>query len=156
MPLLLRTVRANRWLKAEAEPFLAVDDVPADSLGDLVTHQHLLSVWEVARDRSNIERIVRAIAIGRDKIDSMGYVVFDSGFLNSANIEILANKGKSLDEVANHWHRDLVLSGNKLVALTSTILRHGESGTILKARLCQLLADGIRDGQIPEKLREKL
>ena len=56
--LLLRTVRQNRWLKGEAEPFLAADDVPADPVGDLLTQQNLLSVWEVAPDRSNIERIV--------------------------------------------------------------------------------------------------
>lgn len=156
MPLLLRTVRQNRWLKDAAAPFLAIDDVPADPVCDLTTQQNLLSVWEVAQDRSNIERIVRAVAIGRHEIASMGYVVFDSGLLPGAGIEIREKKGESLDEGANVWHRDLVLSGNKLVALTKAILRHGESGAVLKVRLRQLVDEGIRDGQIPEKLREKL
>ena len=156
MPLLLRTVRQNRWLKDAAAPFLAIDDVPADAVGDLLTQQNLLSVWEVAQDCSNIEPIVRAVAIGRNEIASMGYVVFDSGWLPAAGIEIRENKGESLDEGANAWHRDLVLSGNKLVALTKTILRYGESGTVLKARLQQFVDQGIRNGQIPEKLRAKL
>jgi hypothetical protein len=156
MPLLLRTVRQNRWLKDEAAPFLAIDDVPADPVCDLQTQQNLLSVWEVARDRSNIERIVRAVAIGREVIADLGYVVFDSGLLPAAGIKILENKGKSPDEEANAWHRDLVVSGNKLVALTKAILRHGESGTVLKVRLRQLVEEGIRDRQIPEKLRAKL
>ena len=157
MPLLLRTVRQNRWLRDEAESFLAVDDVPADPVGDLRTQQNLLSVWEVAQDRSNIERIVRAVAIGRDKIADMGYVVFDSGLLPAAEIEIRENKGGSLDEGANGWHRDLVVSGNKLVALTKAILLHGEeSRAVLKVRLREFVEEGIRDGQIPEKLRAKL
>ena len=156
MPLLLRTVRQNRWLKAEAEPFLTIDDVPADPFGDLQTLENLLSVWEVAPDRSNIERIVRAVAIGRQKITDMGWVVFDSRLLAGAGIEIRENKGTSFDEEANAWHRDLILSGNKLVVLTRAILRHGESGTVLKKNLRQLVDEGIRDGQIPEKLRAKL
>ena len=156
MPLLLRTVRQNRWLKDEAAPFLLIDDVPADSVCDLQTQQNLLSVWEVAQDRSNIERIVRAVAIGRQKIANMGYVVFDSGLLPAAGIEIRENKGTTLDEGTNAWHRDLVVSGNKLVALTKAILQHGESGTVLKKNLRQLVDEGIRDGQIPEKLRAKL
>lgn len=156
MPLLLRTVRQNRWLKDAAAPFLAIDDVPADPVCDLLTQQNLLSVWEVAEDRSNIERIVRAVAIGRDKIADMGYVVFDSGLLPNASIEIRENKGESLDEGANAWHRDLLVSGNKLVALTKAILRYGESGTVLKVRLRQLVDEGIRIGQIPEKLQAKL
>ncbi|MCL4402739.1 MAG: hypothetical protein M1436_08775, partial [Acidobacteria bacterium] len=66
------------------------------------------------------------------------------------------NKGTTLDEGANAWHRDLVLSGSKLVALTMAILRFGESGVVLKLRLRQLVEDGIRNGELPEKLPVKL
>lgn len=65
-------------------------------------------------------------------------------------------KGGSPDDEANAWHRDLVLSGNKLVALTKAILRYGESGTVLKIRLRELVKEGITTGQIPEKLKAKL
>jgi hypothetical protein len=155
MPLLLRTVKQHRWHKEAAAPFLANDDVPADPVQDLRTTKNLLSVYEVAPDGPNIERIVRAVAIGGDNIANMGYVVFDSGLLPAASIEIRESKGTTPDEGANAWHRDLVVSGNKLVALTKAILRHGESGAVLTVRLRQLVADGIRDGQIPEKLRKK-
>jgi hypothetical protein len=156
MPLLLRTVRQNRWLKDEAAPFLANDDVPADALGDLTTQQNVLSVWEVASDRSNIERIVRAVALGRNKIDHMGYVLFDSALLPERGIEVLANEGDSPDLGANSWHRDLVVSGRKLVRLTKAILEHGESDTVLKHRLRDLVEEGIRAKEIPEKFRTKL
>src|SRR5208283_3052432 len=119
----------NRWFKEEAAPFLATDDVPADPVGDLLTQGNLLSVFEVAQDRSNIERIVRAVAIGGDRIMATGYVVFDSDLLPAAGIDIRESPGTTADNGANAWHRDLVVSGNKLVALTKAILRNGESGT---------------------------
>src|SRR5882672_947819 len=105
MPLLLRTVRENRWYKSEAAPWLETGDVPADPLGDLATSQNRLSVWEVADDRSNVERIVRAVAIGRDKIAAMGYVLFDSELLPAVGIRTEVEGGGTADEAANAWHR---------------------------------------------------
>jgi hypothetical protein len=156
MPLLLRTVRQNRWFKHEAEPFLSNDDVPADPIGDLNTTGNLLSVWVLSEDKSNLERVVRAVAVGKEKISDTGYVVFDSAVLMEAGIELQDNKGATPDSDANDWHRDLVLSGNKIVALTKAILRHGESGSILKHRLRELVKEGIAQGQLPSKLDKKL
>jgi hypothetical protein len=156
MPILLRTVRQNRWIKADAEPFLHVNDVPADPLPDLNTQSNLLSVWEVAPDRSNLERIVRAVALTRHEIANMGYVLFDSAVLPAAGIETVNNIGGTPDEGANAWHRDLVVSGRRLVELTKAIFEHGESGAVLKVRLRQLVEDGIERNELPEKCREKL
>jgi hypothetical protein len=156
MPLLLRNVRENRWLKSEAAPWLAKGDVPADPLGDLKTSQNRLSVWEVL-DRSNIERIVRALAVSSQKLADMGYVLFDSSLLATAGINTVAENGTTPDEEANNWHRDLIdLSGNKLVILTKLILENGESGTVLKKRLEQLVVDGIEQKELPEKCRSKV
>lgn len=157
MPLLLRKARQYRWHKAEAIRWLQNGDVPADPLGDLASTDNRLSVWEVAGDRSNIERIVRALAVGGDRVDNTGYVLFDSALLEGAGIETLVEKGASLDEEANAWHRDLIdLSGNKLVALARLILENGESGTVLKKRLEQLVEEGIQQNQLPEKCRGKI
>src|SRR6266481_7826068 len=97
MPLLLRNVRENRWLKSEAAPWLAKGDVPADPLGDLRTSQNRLSVWEVAVNRSNVERIVRALAVGSNKVADMGYVLFDSSLLETAGIIAVAENGTTPD-----------------------------------------------------------
>jgi len=158
MALLLRTVRENRWYKAEAAPWLERGDVPADPLADLPTKENRLSVFEVAADRSNVERIVRAVAVGKDKIADSGYVLFTSEMLEAAGIALEAIAGTTADAQANDWHRDLVeLSGNKLVRLTKSILENGESGTVLKKRLRELVEEGIRDKQLlPERVRVKL
>lgn len=155
MALLLRKVRQNRWYKEQAEPFLAIDDVPADPFVDLVTKENLLSVWEVLEDRSNLTRVVRAIAIGGQRIDNTGYVLFESTHLEAAGIQVQKNKGLSEDSGANHWHRDLVLSGKKLVGLVKMLLKHGETGTITKPELAESVEDGIRSGELPESCRKK-
>jgi hypothetical protein len=157
MPLLLRNVRENRWHKSEAAPWLDRDDVPADPLGDVATSQNCLSVWAVAEDRSNVERIVRALSVSRDKIADMGFVLFDSSLLETAGITHKVKEGQTPDEEANTWHLDLVeLSGNKLVHLTKLILQHGESGTVLKKRLQELVEEGLQRHQLPERVRSKL
>jgi hypothetical protein len=150
MPLLLRKVRQNRWYKEPAAPLLAVNDAPADCMADLGTQQNLLSVWEVSEDRSNVERIVRALAIGGQSIDHMGYVLFDRSLLDLTGIETIKSPGNTLDEAANPWHVDLRVSAKKLALLANAILNHGESGAVLKKRLRELVAEGIRQKQIPE------
>lgn len=157
MPLLLRTVRENRWYKQPAAPWLERGDVPADPLGDLTTTQNALSVWQVESDRSNLERVVRAVAIGKQKVDSSGWVLFDSEILRSIGIGVAEVRGGTKDEEANGWHRDLTdLSGSKLVALARAIFAHGESGTIPKKRMATLIEEGIASQQLPANLRDRL
>jgi hypothetical protein len=154
MPLLLIGVRENRWHKEPAAGYLALGDVPADPLGDLRTSKNCLSVWAVLDDRSNLLRIVRALAIGKPKLDNSGYVVFDSDLLSAAGID--APKlipGTTHDTGANGWHRDLVnLSGNTLVRLTHGILEHGETGQVLKKALIASIKQGIASKELPDKL----
>jgi hypothetical protein len=157
MPLLLRTVRENRWLKSEAAPWLERGEVPADPLGDMRTIQNCLSVCEVKGDRSNLERIVTAVVLGLDRIADQGYVLFDSSLLSTAGITHQVQQGQTPDEAANEWHRDLTgLSGSQLVMLAKLILETGESGTVLKKRLRQLVEDGIERRELPERVRSKL
>jgi len=157
MPLLLRTVREHRWYKSEAARWLAEGDIPADPLGDCTTSQNRLSVYEVAEDQSNLERIIRAVAVGKDKIADTGYVIFSSDLVEVAGIATSVAVGTTPDKGVNDWHRDLTeLSGNKLLRLVRAILEDGQSGTILKKRLRELVEQGIREKHLPEKLQSKL
>jgi hypothetical protein len=55
-------------------PYLAANDVPADPFGDMPTTENLLSVWEVAEDRSNIERIV---SLGQSRLAARNSTIRD-------------------------------------------------------------------------------
>jgi hypothetical protein len=155
MALLLRKVRQTRWFKEPAQAFLEVDDVPADPFVDLQTKENLLSVWEVAPDRSNLVRVVRAIAIGGQRIDHTGYILFDSDQLISVDIDLKISKGGSADQGINDNHRDLILSGKKLLALAKLLLLHGETGTVTKPELEESVEEGVRSGELPEGCRKK-
>jgi hypothetical protein len=158
MPKLLRKVdKQYRWYKADAQAHLDAGDVPADPLADLRTTENKLSVFQVAEDDSNIERIARALACGRQKLDDVGYVLFDASVLAKASIELDPIEGKTDDSVINQCHADLInLTGNKLVALARLMLLEGESNTILKKRIVQLVEEGLSSKELPEKVREKL
>jgi hypothetical protein len=155
MALLLRKVKTSRWFKEPAASFLEVDDVPADPFTDLQTKENVLSVWEVEKDRSNLMRVVRAIAVGCQRIDHTGYILFDSEQLVFAEIPVQTSKGLSDDKGINDRHRDLVLSGRKLLALAKLLMRHGETGTITKPELIESVEEGIRSGELPESCRKK-
>jgi hypothetical protein len=157
MALFVRKVRQNRWFREDAAPFLATGDVPADSVIDLQTSSNLLSVWEIEPDRSDLSRIVRALALGPQKIDHTGYIVFASDRLGQAEIEIQNNEGMSVDHGINHRHRDLVLSGKKLVALAEVLLLYGELRTMTRPEVLELVEQGIRDGELLEaECRKKM
>ncbi|MHB1674848.1 MAG: hypothetical protein ACYCSP_11450 [Acidobacteriaceae bacterium] len=157
MAKLLRKVKQNRWYKADAQIFLDCGDVPADPLGDLNTSQNRLSVFRVDEDLANIERIARAIASGGDRLDNVGYVLFDTSLLEKASIEMDTTDGETVDSVVNKCHADLTnLTGTKLVTLTRLILLEGESNTILKKRIVELVREGVDSKELPEKVRAKL
>lgn len=157
MGLLLRTVRHSRWLKDSARPWLERGDVPADSLADLPTTDQTLSVWSIESDRANLERVVRAVAVGKQKLDHSGWVLFDSAILEPLGIGLVEVEGRSKDKGANSWHRDLVdLSGLKLVGLARGILLNGECGVVLKKRMAALILAGIEANHLPPDTLKRL
>lgn len=158
MPLLVRKVGKHHfWLKAPALQYLDKNDSPADAVSDLRTKENRISVYVVADDKSNLNRILSAIVIGGQSVDHTAYIVFDSRIVSDAGIEIEEVPGKTSDKTVNPLHRDLVLTGKKMVALAVGILREGEEVTqILRERMVQLIHQGIDAGELPEDLRKKL
>jgi hypothetical protein len=71
--------------------------------------------------------------------------------LRQHEIEIKNNPGTSLDRAIIHRHRDLVLSGKKLLNLTELLLRYGELSTMTKPEVEDLVNHGIRDGELREE-----
>ena len=91
MPFILRTIRKSKWYKHERVPWLVEGELQADALGDLRTSDNELSVWLVEDDESNLEQVVTALAVTRQRISNVDYALFDLQFLSELNIKIINN-----------------------------------------------------------------
>ena len=117
MPLILR--KLDKKASFYAQEWLEDDDVQADALSSLRTKDNQLSVWLIDDDRSNLNRVIAALASGRDHLDKVDYALIDRRFIDSLDIQVSKVDGRSPDMGANqHWHCDLArLSGKQLLAL---------------------------------------
>ena len=148
MTLVLRTIRKSSWY-SENYPWLPNNDFPADPVTDLRTTDNSLSVWEIDEDRSNLQRVVTALAGNRDRIEKIDYVIFAKRTIADVSIKTKKSKGGTSDEGVNGWHLDLVeISAKKLLSLAKAIYDEGERYRILGKKIEKLLGDGIKSGQI--------
>ena len=134
-------------------------DVAADALCNLRTQGNALSVWLVDDNRTNLDRIMAAVAAGRMKLDKLDYALIDPQALDELRIRITQERGASCDDDANTlWHQDLHdLSGAKLVELAVLMQTRAEFTRVHRTEVGHLIAASIRDGFIdPSRLDDKL
>ncbi len=144
---LLRKIEKNRWMP---EAYVAQDDVPADALRDLQTGSNKLSVWLIEEDKSNLERIVVALAAMRNVLSNLDYALLDSGILDKINIKMSDSLGNSPDLTANsRWHRDLIeLSALRIVDLAKAIGVDGEFRRVPEKTVAEWIRKALEGGQI--------
>ena len=156
MPQLLVTVKQARWRKP-SPAFVQQGDVPSDCLGDLKTTGHCLSVWVIEDDKSNLERVVTALAANRPNIDVIDYLLFDEIVISQGGFKVRQTAGDTPDPVANaKWHRDLVdLTGRTLVELASAIHQNSPPATrCLPKKVKQLVKESVERNEVdPKKLK---
>ena len=158
MPFMLRKIRQARWYNVEGA-WLAADDIPADPLSDLATKDNQLSVWYIEDDRSNLGRVITALAASGTDIANVDYALLDHRLLSDMHIMIASTRGGTPDEEVNtSWHRDLVeLSAGKLVSLATALFTHAEKQRMPKIRVHQLMAQAVTSGWIDlQKLQPKV
>lgn len=138
-------------------------NVQADVFSSLRTTGNSLSVWVIDKDRTNLNRIVAAMAAGRDTLDKLDYALIDKQELDPLGIQSIQEKGKSADENANiSWHEDIKeLSGIKLLDLAVLIKAKAELKRVQKNDIRNLIVNSINRGyispsRIKDQLREKL
>jgi hypothetical protein len=108
-------------------------------------------------DVAEIERVARALALNGQRLDHIGYVLFDTSLLEGVSVNLDPTAGTTDDSVVNAWHVDLTnLTGKKLVTLARLILLEGESDTILKRRIIELVREGLSSRELPETVSDKL
>lgn len=152
MPLVLRKIRKSRWYKHNKEslPWLPEDDIQADSLADLSTKNNELSAWHIEDGKSNLERIVTALAAKCEHLSNLDYAIFDMQILIENNFKVRKSKGDSADEEANNvWHLDLYeFSAFRLAELAKRILNEGEIKRIQEKTILNLIIKAVTAGQI--------
>lgn len=126
--------------------------IPADMVSDLATEGNALSVWEIEDNRTNLDRIIAAVAGGRANPAEFGLAIFNSAALDTSGIRFRKTRGTSPDAEANdRWHYELIeLTGQNLIALARVIAAVDSKERRLPREVIQLVAQGIRAGQIDE------
>ncbi len=156
MPLLLRKIRKSRWYKY---PWLEEGGSQADALLDLKTDDNILSVWYIEDDKSNLERVLAALASNSDNISNVDYALFEEQDMLNMDIKLDSTKGNVPDdEVSNSWHRHLSeLSAMKLAMIAKTIQTVGEIDRKQPQEVKKLLKESVVAGKIESsKLNPKI
>ena len=152
MPLALRTVRGPRWDRQAVlrQQWLPHGEIGADLLGDLNTNDNAISIWHIEDDRSNLNRVLVALAATKEHLSNVDFLLFDQTILDRLNLCVEQSSGETADETVNgQWHQDVrQLSASRLVALAAQMLINGELHRVQKKRLTELLGDAIRAGHI--------
>jgi len=154
MPFVLRTISKAKWFPLEASPSQdqqrISESIQSDAFSDIKTEGNKLSVWHIEDNRSNLDRVLTALAANRDVLANVDYVILSEESIKSLKIEIEESQGESPDKDVNAWHRDLnIRSGSNLFALASAIFSMNDS-RIRKPRkeVEKLLCNAVRNGLI--------
>ena len=149
MPFFLRRITKTKWLERNP-PWLPVDDIPADPLGDLRTKSNVLSVWQVEADQRSLMQVAMAITTMSDNVSHFHYALIDQVAFEKTNIKVEDAPGDSRYEQANTLHYNLIeLSASDLVQL-ARVIYDSEIGFIPKGQLLPSLAKAVESGEIPK------
>ncbi len=159
MPRLLVKVKKAVWQRSAPPSFLAQGDIPADCLSDLNIKNNQLSAWYVHDDRSNLNRVLTALAASGAYLSNVDYLLFDDAIVTELGLEIRKTAGGTPDGHANReWHRDLTqLSGRKVLDLAVAVFYRSEAGRELEKTLLTSIKAAVAKNQIDtSKLQPKL
>lgn len=158
--MLLRKINRARWLPLEDSGWLPNGEIPADPLSDLATSQGRLSVWVISPDRSNLDRVIGALAGNCDYLSNVDYVLFDEGLVTQLGLKTTRAPGNSPDSEANgNWHQDIVeLTAARMAALAKAVYAFAKPGDRRSPKqVRRLLEDAIRNNWVDRsRLKETL
>jgi hypothetical protein len=151
MPLLIKLDNKRLFDKPT---WLPPGEVPAEALqGFRLDENNELSVWFVESDRSNLDRILTALAANRDFATQIDYAIFDETVLSRSGITPRKTPGRTPDPDASaKWHWDLIkLSGRRLLNLAEAI-GSGSPQRKSVGSVKELLNKAAREGRLQKEL----
>jgi hypothetical protein len=116
---------------------------------DLQPKGNKLSVWIVDDNRSNLPRIICALAANSESVSNIDYALLPEAAL-PLDIKVDHTKGDSADDLMNsQCHRDLIeLSIQRVMDLATSIGALGERGRVSEKHVAGLLEEGIQTGRL--------
>ncbi|MCC6445365.1 MAG: hypothetical protein IT210_18135 [Armatimonadetes bacterium] len=146
MALLLRMVRESRWRMDENGNIDLLE-----AIRDLKTAGQGISVWHAEDDRSNLSRIIAALAASAPYLRDAEYMLFDRILLAELDLQCCKTQGATLDRTANEeWHEDIMISSEKdRLRLADVLYRNGSIAIIIKKQIKRLVAHSVVHGWIP-------
>lgn len=162
MSLVLRKIRKAKWYKHEAVEWLPPDRLQADTLSDLQTKDNALSIYLVQDDKSDLERVIAALAAACDNLSNFDYALFDDAIIREASFKIANHPGETPDQTVNvTQHRDLIELTTDSVLLLARAIRDGARERKPHSEVGELITRAVAEGHLtvealkPE-LRKKL
>lgn len=154
VPLLLRKIRKAKWYKNPDVPWLSQKELQADALGDIATAANKLSVYLIEEDKSNLNRVIAALAVQRGNSANFDYALFDLNTIDLLQLEYDRTKGETLDARVNDWHYDLKqLTASKLLELAYTI-RGSEISRCREKMVLEIIEEAVASKFIDKKALE--
>jgi len=106
--MFLITIKKRKWDELLDAAWLPKGEIQADPLGDLHPSEGSISIWWVDEQLLNLDDIIVALALTRDKWDIFEYGLFDSSIPGNLGLLVKETIGKTPLPQINHFHRDLV------------------------------------------------
>lgn len=137
--------------------------VCGDAITDLKTSDNMLSIW-MADNNEQIEESAAVIALGRNKLDKVCYILLDNEELDRINLLLEENMGQCksvIDKDVLRRHRDVIeLDSTQLECLSAYMLDQVQkSNCSFKdiEQLRKIIAKMIEDKKIdPNKINDKI
>ncbi len=164
MPLIFREIGNKSWWDKAHDEFawLGKDELVGDVFKGVKTIRGTLSAYWIDDDRTDLARVVAALACKRSSLENFDYVLVPANELES-NFEILQTPGSTADDLVNGLHRDIVrLTAANLLNLVIVFRDHMGAMTRLykddvkEAILESLSQDSLREDDVNKGVRRHL
>jgi hypothetical protein len=151
VPFFLRKITKSKWLPADKHTWLASGEIAADVLCDFQTKLNTLSVYEIDDERSNLMRVVAAIAATRNSVQHLEYALIERKRIEEIGVKCIKIGGKTGDEKVNDCHYDLIeLSASKIVDIAKIMFSESEKDVVFDKDIGNSILEGIQEGHIIE------
>lgn len=149
MSLILRTLRKNKFIRELQPVWVAHDDIQADALKDLETSDNDLSVWLVADDLSNLNRVLAAVAANRDQLANIDFALISEEALSQLGILLRKTPSVTPDHEVSLLHRDISqLTARQVASLAHAISKDAQLDRRSKSQIQAMLLVSITTNYI--------